>query len=269
MRVRSIAAYISFFSLGMIVCELSVIMLMLVPSAHWGIAANTTCTFSYYGKLLRELEDRRYSVLRVVDFIRMYKTGSLPLNKVVVILRHDVDFTPSLAYKMSEMEVSTPIRSTYYVRTRGPYNPLAKDFTGWLRRISEEGFEVGYHYETLYYTNYSFEEARKLFLQDIKILRWIVPVYTACSHGNKAKQKHINYEIFMRYPELFEEAEIEGEAYLTVKSIVNELKMEGKVNSFKYLSDTFRRDIDWIGELRRARPGDVIYILIHPDNWRP
>ena len=101
-------------------------------------------------------------MLRVVDFIRLYRNDSLPLGKVIVILRHDVDFSSSLAYKMADLEVKHGIRSIYYIRTRGPYSILEKRFHDWLKNLSDLGFEIGLHYETLYYSNYNFTEAERL-----------------------------------------------------------------------------------------------------------
>jgi len=160
------------------------------------------------------------------------------------------------------------IRSTYYIRTRGPYNILERRFHNWLKNLSDSGFEVGLHYETLYYSNYNFTEAERLLELDLNLLRSIVPVYTVCSHGNAPRQKHINYEVFIRNPDLYSRLRIEGEAYLTVFKILRELKTSGIIRDYVYLSDTYRRDIDWIGCLRNASAREIIYILIHPDNWR-
>ena len=152
-------------------------------------------------------------------------------------------------------------------RTRGPYNILERRFHNWLKNLSDLGFEVGLHYETLYYSNYNFTEAERLLELDLNLLRSIVPVYTVCSHGNAPRQKHINYEVFVRNPDLYSRLRIEGEAYLTVFKILRQLKASGMIRDHVYLSDTYRRDIDWIGCLRNASTGEIIYTPIHPDNW--
>jgi len=227
---------------------------------------NFTCTLEYYKELLAELNKERYIVLRVIDFIRLYRKGKLPLqHKVIVILRHDVDWNIKKAREMSNLEAAYNVTSTYYIRVRGPYNVLSKDVYSWLKWLNKNGFEVGLHYETLYFSGYNFTEAETLFLEDIELLRHIVPVYTVCSHGNIPHPKYINYEIFVRNPDLYRLAKIEGEAYLTIGEIVKSLRPQ----CYKYLSDTYRRDINWIGILRSAKPGCIIYILIHPDNWIP
>ena len=145
---------------------------------------------------------------------------------------------------------------------------MERRFHNWLKNLSDSGFEIGLHYETLYYSNYNFTEAERLLELDLNLLRSIVPVYTVCSHGNSPKQKHINYEVFVRNPDLYSRLRIGGEAYLTVFKILRQLKASGIIRDYVYLSDTYRRDIDWIGCLRNASIGEIIYILIHPDNWR-
>ena len=53
---------------------------------------NYTCTFENYEKILAELKRDRYVALRVVDFIRLARASSLHMNKVIIILSHDVDY---------------------------------------------------------------------------------------------------------------------------------------------------------------------------------
>ena len=92
-------------------------------------------------------------------------------------------------------------------------------------------------------------------------------MYTVCSHGNVPRPKFPNYQIFINYTYLFNETNILGECYLTIWKLIKWLQERGQIKKFEYLSDTYRRDIDWIGHLRNASSGDVVYILIHPDNW--
>ena len=95
------------------------------------------------------------------------------------------------------------------------------------------------------------------------MLRDIVPVYTICSHGNIAKPTYVNYEILTRNPNLLDELELEGEAYLTIRDIVRSCD-----RTYRYLSDTNGRWIDWIKKLENSDPRSIIYILIHPERWR-
>ena len=164
---------------------------------------------------------------------------------------------------MSKIEYEYGIRSTYYIRTRGPYSILEKSNSEWLRWLYANNFEIGLHYKTLFFADYNFSAAEDLLIKDVNLLRDIVPVYTICSHGNIAKQTYVNYEILIRNPNLIEKLELEGEAYLTIRDIVRSCD-----RTYRYLSDTNGRWIDWIKELENSDLGSIIYILIHPDWWR-
>jgi len=273
--VREIIAFLLGFIVGLtymtalLLMRYGVISGIFPPKSYINVRNeyNITCKFSYYYKLLKELKRDRYRVLRVIDFIRLARNGSLPRDKVIVILRHDVDVSPQKAFLMSRLEYNASIYSTYYIRIRGPYNIFEENFYEWLIWLHNNGFEIGLHYETLYLTNYNFSLAEKMFLSDLNVLRSVVPVYTVCSHGNSPRQKYPNYEIFKRNDTLLKIAELEGEAYITIYELIAILRRNGSIAGYIYLSDTYKRDIDWIGKLREVNTGTIVYILIHPDNW--
>jgi hypothetical protein len=74
-----------------------------------------------------------------------------------IILRHDVDSRPGMALKMAELENRKDICSTYYFRfTKNIFDP------GIIRRVSDLGHEIGYHYEVLSKAGGNFEEAIRL-----------------------------------------------------------------------------------------------------------
>ncbi len=267
---RRYIAYVAFFVAGFIVGILYFYGLIILTNPHIHPGINTgvlNCGVKEYRRILKELGNDRYLVLRVVDFIEMGRNRALPRDKVVVILRHDVDFYPHKAYNMSREEFEAGIRSTYYIRVRGNYNILEKRFSEWLKWLNSNGFEVGLHYENLYYCDYNFTCAKESFLNDLKLLRSIVSVKTVCSHGNSVEQEYVNYELFKYYPELMKKAEIDGEAYLTVKEIISSLVEKELATGYIYLSDTKSCNKDWVSELKKATPGTIVYILIHPDNW--
>ena len=257
---------IRYLALGFILGVIYMSVISKVTFTNEGVHNDTAVdifTFSYYRRLLKEMIQDRYLVLKVVDFIRLARKGMLPDDKVIVILRHDVDFSINSAKTMSKIEYEYGIRSTYYIRTRGPYNILEKSNSEWLRWLYANNFEIGLHYETLFFADYNFSVAEDLLIKDVNLLRDIVPVYTICSHGNIAKPTYVNYEILTRNPNLLDELELEGEAYLTIRDIVRSCD-----RTYRYLSDTNGRWIDWIKELENSDPGSIIYILIHPDWWR-
>ena len=262
--------YLAFFVVGFIVGMAYILLLYNIygnAARRNTIASSVKCSIRDYRTILHELKRDRYTVYRVVDFIKDYRAGRLPREKVIVILRHDVDFIPSRAINMSREEHRLGVSSTYYVRVRGAYNILDPKISKWIVWLKRNGFEVGLHYEELYYCNYNFTCAKELFTIDLALLRSLAPVYTVCSHGNKVGQVYVNYELFKMYPHLMNESKLYGEAYLTIREIVQDLREEGTIKYYKYMSDTTGCDKKWLEALREARPGSIIYLLIHPDNW--
>jgi len=214
--------------------------------------------------LLSELGKPQYFVLNVSGFIQLSDKRELPPDKVIVILRHDVDDAPRSAMDISRMENKGNITSTYYMRTRGSYDPFSLDISKWIRWLNRNGFEVGLHYEDLYIADYDFTEAVRLFKIDLQKLREISRVITVCSHGNEraAIQKYVNYEIFKRRCTTLEENKLIGEAYLTVDEYVKRLELR-----MKYLSDSGGKWQPFLDVLTNAKGEEIIYFLIHPEWW--
>lgn len=214
--------------------------------------------------MLSELKKPRYLVLNVSGFIQLCEKGELPPGKVIVILRHDVDDSPNSAVEISHMENKDNITSTYYIRTRGSYDPLSLNISKWIKWLNQNGFEVGLHYEDLYIVNYDFTEAVKLFKIDLQKLREISRVITVCSHGNAkaVMQKYVNYEIFKRNYTTLEGNNLIGEAYLTVDKYVKQLELR-----MKYLSDSEGKWQPFLEVLTNATGEEIIYFLLHPDWW--
>ena len=237
----------------------------LVLGAFYASVSDSTVNFthSYYDALLSELEKPRYLVLNISGFIRLAEKSQIPDNRVVVILRHDVDLLPNASMWLSYLEKRHNITSTFYIRTRGPYSISEGEVSQWIRWLSRSGFEVGLHHEDLYHTNYSFTEAVRLFRMDLESLRRVSPVITVCSHGNLQEQKYANYEIFTRNYTTLQEHHLIGEAYITVPSHINSLK---RIST--YFSDTGGTWKPWLTKLVRAQQGEVVYYLLHPNYWQ-
>lgn len=59
--------------------------------------------------------------------------------------RHDVDYDPTCALEMAAVELSCHVRSTYFIRARGPYNPFSIEVRGILHGIQACGHQLGIH----------------------------------------------------------------------------------------------------------------------------
>ena len=208
-----------------------------------------------YDRLLAAISGGGYRVATV----RQYLQGNW--EKPLLVLRHDVEWSVSRAMAIAEIEKTRGVRSTMYFRV----DTKAFDLPA-MRSLQEDGFEIGYHFNTLDRCGGDFNRAIALFEKELKELREAgIKVDTVCSHGDPRVKKigyQVNNEIFLKDPRLLKRSELLGEAYLNVD-----------FSSLQYLSDV---GIRWNGgdisakELFariKRQEWPVIYLLTHPDYW--
>ena len=81
--------------------------------------------------------------IRVMDYKR-YKKG--------LILRHDVDYSLNLAYRLSEIESAIGATASYYIQlTTDVYNPFSFSSREMLDKMLSNGFEIGLHFDPMPY----------------------------------------------------------------------------------------------------------------------
>jgi peptidoglycan/xylan/chitin deacetylase (PgdA/CDA1 family) len=211
-------------------------------------------TFSAYEKLIEALLTQGYRTSTVYNYIKQ-KPG-----KNIVILRHDVDVDPHHALQMAKLEKNLGVNSTFYFR----YIPKVFNKSV-IKSISDMGFEVGYHYETLDRSYGNFPKAVKLFRDELQDFRKIVHVKTVCAHGNVVRNKHYNgsnYDIFKFDTNLLYECNLSAEAYLNMScpSLVYISDSIGYSNSYKSVEDL-------IEKIKLNEKAPSYYILSHPFLW--
>jgi len=207
-------------------------------------------SFVYYQMVMDELSNStRYKVYTVDQYLREGPSS----DYVNVILRHDVDFKISNTQFFKEMEKKNDIRSTFYFRTRGPYNIL--QYGELLYNLTLEKWEVGLHYEEPYVDKWNWSKAVEDFGKDLSLMHSFTTIKTVCPHGNEANQKYPNSDIFNFTT--YAEWGLNGDASLSFR---------GKAVSF--YSDSNNAILLWIQILQSAKKGQTIYFLIHPDWWR-
>src|SRR3954463_3899344 len=69
-----------------------------------------------------------------------------------IILRHDVDIHVKPAYEMSRMEMDCEVGSTFFfLTTANTYNPNSSSNRKLIKKMADDGFEIGFHfYPTIY-----------------------------------------------------------------------------------------------------------------------
>jgi len=101
------------------------------------------CSFklSHYEYCLKSAKERGYSFAAMKD----YKDG---LKGKVILLRHDVDSDPELALNFSDIEKRLGIKATYFFRVHSKDNLFSLGNYIAIKRIMNEGHEIGLHAET-------------------------------------------------------------------------------------------------------------------------
>ena len=179
----------------------------------------------------------------------------------LLILRHDVEWNPRRALALAEIDRACGIRSTFYFRV----DTRAYDLTA-MRYLQDEGFEVGYHFNTLDRCHGDFAAATALFEEELRRLREAgIDVTSVKQHGNPRVKKvgyKANGDILTRDPDLLRRNGV---------SDPDSCLMTCYRNLF-YLSDTGIRwnpplatDELLTGISQTRWP--VIYMANHPDYW--
>jgi hypothetical protein len=222
-------------------------------------------TLNKYKELCQKVVKSGYEIITVSDYL----TDS-NRNKVVV-MRHDIDRFLNKALRMSQLEHSIGIRTTYYFRKSGFKR---QDI---IRSIAEMGHEIGFHYEVLDEAHGDYENAISLFQEEIADLRKLAKVETVCMHGNPLT-KWVNNSIWEKCD--FQQFGVVGEAYLSFNNIhyfsdtgriwdmsrkvkdIMPRALSGGTSDFAHILTTD----DLIGFVESLK-SPQIYITVHPERW--
>lgn len=128
-----------------------------------------------------------YSCCSVYDFYEQYILQNKPLDKVL-ILRHDIDYICPGTRRMYEIEKEYGVKATYYFRDSTVDLDLIKE-------LHDDGFDVGYHYETIanmivsgkikQKSDIVINKVREEFLKELETFecRAGFTIHTCASHG--------------------------------------------------------------------------------------
>jgi len=204
-------------------------------------------TLSRYTAFLQLLSSDKFEV----KLFRDYHQNNISQNKVNVFIRHDVDLSISRLKKILDIEKEYQLRSTCFFRLHSPKYSFNEVRT-LIKTLANEGFEIGFHYETLSQTKGNKSRAKLLFSEELKLIRSVVDVTVISHHGDR-------YNNHLLYP-LLDHKELRIWSAYDMKTDL-------------YLTDTggddmYRKHKQHIFErINEAKPGDIVQILIHADWW--
>lgn len=212
-------------------------------------------TYAAYDRLLSAVVGTGYQVLT----LRQALTGAG--HTFPFMLRHDVEWNLKRTLAVVECEKRHGVRSSLYFRVDTRVCDLPT-----MRRLQDDGFEIGYHYNTLDRCRGDFSRAITLFEEDLGRLRDAgLNIETVIPHGDP-RVKKVGYvsndDILKKDPELLTRV-----ALLDVTRGLTE-----RISEYKYIRDL---GIRWNAaqsgrELMmhiREKRWPAIYLLTHPDYW--
>jgi len=172
-------------------------------------------TVKKYRELLSSLISNGYTFQTFDEFIKNPKDKS-------IVLRHDVDLLPYNSLKFAEIQAENNVKGVYYFRAV----PESWDEKV-IKKISDLGHEIGYHYECLTTCNGNLQDGIADFDKNLKALRKLAPVSTICMHGSPMS-KYDSKDLWKTYH--YRDFDIVGEPYFDVD-----------FKNIFYLTDTGRR----------------------------
>jgi hypothetical protein len=102
-------------------------------------------TLDAYSRLLDQL-----LAVRELSPLSNWFNGS-PRSQPHLLLRHDVDFLPSLALPMARIEHQKGVRSTWFIGIHLSYNPLGPSQALAIGELVSLDHEIGFHYDAAVY----------------------------------------------------------------------------------------------------------------------
>lgn len=169
-------------------------------------------TLPSYRQLIERLNSR-WQILRLCDaFAEPFKPDSL-------ILRHDIDISPTLALPMAEIENSVGIRSTYFVALHLYYNPHQPKHADVIRTIAKMGHEIGFHYDSNLYPGEQPSPEHNLALLDrhIQILQEICSsrVVSIARHNPSIAKDGDPFKTAVKYNNAYDERLFHNTLYIS------------------------------------------------------
>ena len=152
---------------------------------------------------------------------------------------------------MTQIEKEKGICSTLFFRLHSEKYSFKK-IIPFIKKLAEEGFEIGYHYEVLSQTKGNTEEALSLFSKELSDLREIAPIGVVAHHGDKYDNHKIWALIDKEALDVWSAYDMKRDIYLTDTG-GNFMTRSNKQHIFDLIE--------------KAKPGDIVQILIHADWW--
>lgn len=207
-------------------------------------------SFEHYRFILRKAKDNGYTFISMEEYANGKRADKL------IIIRHDIDFSPSSALEFAKIENEFGVRAIYFVRIHADnYNPFGFKTYNAIKKIIELGHDIGLHYENLDFSDITKQDPRTVILKEKKMLELIFETQIKGIAPHRDFTPIINKDFWNDMD--FKEIGFTFEAYM------NEF-----FDDILYLSDSLGK---WSGEgkcfCHYISKKNKIYVLLHPCYW--
>lgn len=204
-------------------------------------------TYNHFKETVDLAKNLGFGFYSMHDFLK-----KRPKNKFI-IMRHDVDLSLKHALVMAKTEKSLGINSTYFIRTKGIFNPFNGKNLKTLKEIAKLGHEIGCHYEL----GSSISNFKKDFLRQKKKFESVLQqkVFGAALHSAKKFNAKSSANKMNFIEPFLSDLDLEYDAY-------SDIFMRG----MKYISDSgYRwREGCMCNHIKKEKR---LCILTHPIWW--
>ncbi len=233
-----------------------------------------------YNELLQVLSKDKFVVLPLNEMRTTYDK-----SKVVVGLRHDVDWNPFKALEMAKIEKEFGIRATYFFLATADYygkfinsRMVRSEGIEYLfEEINRTGAEIGIHNDLISIIidqkldPYSFNKEELAFFKSIRI-----KIHGTAAHGSSIAKKTVpNYQIFSDFAQS-DSIEYEGKMFPIGQHSLKSYGFKYEAYNIDYGMYFSESGGKWnnsegfpglLKSLESSKAGDRIQILVHPDWW--
>lgn len=224
-------------------------------------------TFEYIRSEYNKLKESGYSFITCEEYFK--NKGSL--ESKTVVNRIDIDFSVKKTDKLLDIFMELEIKGSFFLRLHAPeYNPLSFESYRIIKRLINDGHELGYHSEIVDQAAIWSEDVEDCLLRDIRVMEAMfgIKIKGVASHGGftglnnldfwkdkKASDYGLMYEGYDTEPgfNLFKEAFYVSDSEWTRWKAYNKGKLliEDRRAPSEHAQDEH----------------ELIYMLIHPDTY--
>lgn len=221
------------------------------------------CDFSlrHYEEILRLGLEAGYTFVALKQFI----STSVPPNRRIALLRHDIDTEPRRAIGFARVEEHHGVKSSFFVRVHADYNPFSYRVYEVLQEIVRMGHEVGLHYENIDFANLMGEDPVDVFMREKRILETVldVKVHGVAAHRDFTGINNLDFwkshdpaKLGVRY-DAYQKNFLRDFSYVTDSLAVWRIQAPGQKEP--------RKGLCLCNYLSRRVP--KLYVLTHPQYW--